>query len=277
MITNKFVARSIEYILEHLNEEILIEDVANYCHFSKYHFNRVFKAETGESIYAFVKRLRMEQSALKLKIEKDKTVTEIGLEYGYSPSNYSSAFKKHHRLSPIKFRRGIKSAIVNNPLYPDKQTLLQSFEAYNRQISIQLFTDFTVIYERHIGNYNELGKNWCDFTAKYQAYITKDTLFIERSYNDPSITSVEQCLYDICMTVGKDCPLNKVMTIPGGKFAVYRYDGPIEGIFNVYQGLFTVWLADSSWEIDDRYGLDIYQSVDHDDMQVVMDICLPVK
>ncbi|MCB8818027.1 AraC family transcriptional regulator [Desulfosporosinus shakirovi] len=263
--------------MKHLDEEILVEDVAKYCNFSKYYFNRVFKAETGESIYAFIKRLKMEQSALRLKIEKDKSVTDIGLAYGYSPSNYSSAFKKHHRLSPMEFRKGVKTACVFHPLYPDKLARLQSFEDYNQRIKIQELNDFTVIYERHIGNYSELQKNWCDFTAKYKDYVKEDTLLIERSYDDPSITSVEQCLYDICMTVDKACALGNVMTIQGGKFAVYHYDGLIQGIFAAFQGLFNVWLADSGYEMDERYGLDIYRSVDTENMHVVMDLCLPIK
>ncbi len=96
MIKNELVKQSIDYIVQHLDEEISIEDVADYCHFSKYYFSRVFKAETGESIYAFIKRLKMDQSAVSLKVEKDKSITEIGFDYGYSPSNYSTAFKLHH-------------------------------------------------------------------------------------------------------------------------------------------------------------------------------------
>lgn len=60
MITNELVIKSIDYIMEHLEEEISIEEVADYCHLSKFYFSRVFKAETGESIYAFIKRLKME-------------------------------------------------------------------------------------------------------------------------------------------------------------------------------------------------------------------------
>lgn len=90
MITNELVKQSIDYIVQHLDEDISIEDVANYCHYSKYHFSRVFKAETGESIYAFIKRLKMEQSALKIKHERDKPITEIAVGYGYTSSNYSS-------------------------------------------------------------------------------------------------------------------------------------------------------------------------------------------
>ncbi|KZL90227.1 hypothetical protein CLMAG_39980 [Clostridium magnum DSM 2767] len=32
MITNELVIKSIDYIMQHLDEEISIEDVADYCH-----------------------------------------------------------------------------------------------------------------------------------------------------------------------------------------------------------------------------------------------------
>ena len=120
MITNELVVQSIDYIMRHLDEEISIEDVAKESHFSKYYFSRVFKAETGESIYSFIKRLKMEQSALRLKIEKDKTITDVGVDYGYSPSNYSSAFKKHHNISPVEFRKKVKTTTAQHPFYKER-------------------------------------------------------------------------------------------------------------------------------------------------------------
>jgi AraC family transcriptional regulator len=277
MITNELVNQSIDYIMGHLDEEISIEDVAEYCHFSKYYFSRVFKAETGESIYAFIKRLKLDQSALRLKIEKEKSITDIGFDYGYSPSNYSSAFKKHHNISPLEFRKGVNTSSMPHPYFPHKLARFQSFEEYDRQISIQKLDDFMVIYERHIGNYIELGRNWAEFIQKYKDYYKEDTLLIERSYDDPSITIVEQCLYDICMTVKEPCSLENVTTIQGGKFAVYRFDGLIQEIFGVFQGIFNIWLPKSGYIMDERYGLDIYRAVDCENMHVVMDLCIPIR
>lgn len=277
MITNELVNKSIEYIIQHLDEDISIEAVASYCHFSKFYFSRVFKAETGESIYAFIKRLKMNQSALKLKIERGKSITDIGLDYGYSPSNYSTAFKKHHQISPAAFRKNVEATTVLHPFYQNKQVTFLSFETYNERISVQNLDDFFVIYERHIGNYIELEKNWSDFAEKYKAFLREDTLFIERSYDDPSISSVDQCLYDICMTVDTTCNLDNVMTIKGGKFAVYRFDGLIQDIFTAFQGIFNVWLPRSGYEMDERYGLDIYRLVDKETKRVVMDLCIPIQ
>lgn len=277
MITKKLVNESIDYIIRHLDEEISIEDVADYCQLSKYHFSRIFKAETGVSLYAFIKRLKMEQSALRLKLERDKSITDIGVDYGYSSSNYSSAFKKHHNISPAEFRKAMNTTCVPHPFYTDKVTRFQSFEEYDQQIIIKELDNFVVIHERHIGNYIELGKNWCDFTEKYKDYSKEDTLLIERFYDDPSITSVEQCLYDICMTVDKNCSLDNVISIQGGKFAFYRFDGLMQDIFVAFQGVFNIWLADSGYEMDKRYGLNIYRDIDRQNMHVVMDLCIPIK
>ena len=275
MITNELVKQSIDYIMRHLDEEISIDDVADYCHFSKYHFSRVFKAETGESIYAFIKRLKMEHSAVRLKIEKDKSITDVGFDYGYSPSNYSS--KKHHVISPSEFRKAMNTTCGLHPYYPDKHARFQSFEEYEKQIVIEEMEEFKVISERYIGNYIELGKNWSDFIDKYKDYYKEDTLLIERSYNDPSITSADQCVYDICMTVNKNGAIDHVTSIQGHKYAVYRFAGLIQDIFGAFLGIFNIWLPNSRYEMNERYCLGIYRTLDIEKMQVVMDLCIPIK
>ncbi|MBC3795995.1 AraC family transcriptional regulator [Acetobacterium tundrae] len=278
MFENELVSKAIDYIVENLNEKISIEDVADYCHLSKYYFSRVFKAETGESVYAFIKRLKMEQSAIEMKLGKEKTITDIGVTYGYSSSNYSSAFKKHHHISPpAEFRKTVNTNCASHPFILDKLAEFQSFEEYNQQIQITELDDFVVIYERYLGNYLDLGKNFCEFTEKYKNYLKEDTLLIERFFDDPSITNVSQCLYDICMTVDENCLLENVMTIQGGKFAVYRFDGLIPDIYEALQGIFNIWLPNSRYEMDERYGLDIYRRMDRDNQHVIIDLCIPIK
>lgn len=277
MIANELVSRGIDYILQHIDEEISIEDVANHCHFSKYYFSRIFKAETGESIYAFIKRLKMEHSAISIKLEKEKTITDIGIDYGYSSSNYSSAFKKHHHIAPADFRKKPHGTSVPHPFDTDRHDSFQSYEAYALRTQIQECDDLTFLYERYIGNYLDLGKNWSAFTEKYQGWIKEDTLLIERFYHDPAVTGIDQCMYDIGITVDRCCPLSNVSTICGGRFAVYRFDGLIEDIFMSLQGLYTVWLVNSSYRMEESYGLNIYRAVDRENRHVVMDFCIPVK
>jgi AraC family transcriptional regulator len=277
MIANESINRAIEYILSHINDELSVDMVANHCHFSRYHLSRMFKAEAGEGIGEFIKRTKMEQSAFRLKVERDRSVTEIGVEYGYSSSNYSSAFKQHHDLSPVKFRDRILDKSLNNPVFSDASVHLESFEACDKKISIEVLEDMTAVYHRHKGNYEDLSRHWDEFQKKYGEYISEDTLFLERTYDDPSITAADECLYDLYMTVPEDCGLPNTCVVKGGKYAVYHFDGPVKQIYTAYQNIFNVWLPESGHKMDDRYSFDIYRRIDCDAMDMKIDICIPIK
>ena len=271
------IKQSIDYILQHLNENITVKEVADHFHFSEFYFSRVFKAETGESVYAFIKRLKMDQSAIDIKLKRDKSITDIGLDYGYSPSNYSSAFRKHHSSSPAEFRKSMSAESVASPFYPERVEVFSTYDDYAAKIKIEEIPDIFVIYERIIGNYHELKEKWIHFMEVYEDYFDEDTLMIERFYDDPSIASHKSSICDLCISVNKDCTLDNLTTIKGGRFAVYQFEGKISDIFCELQGVFSVWLPKSSYEMDERYGLNIYRKADLVNEFVVMDLCIPIK
>ncbi|WP_348982943.1 AraC family transcriptional regulator [Desulfosporosinus sp. FKA] len=130
MINEELINKSVDYIIQHFDEGISVKEVTDHFHFSKFYFCRVFKEVTGESIYAFMKRLKMDLSAVDIKLEKHKTITDIGLNYGYSPSNYSSAFRKHHHVSPVEFRKSTNCTIMLNPFYPNNFAKFDTFDNY---------------------------------------------------------------------------------------------------------------------------------------------------
>ncbi len=277
MIHNEYINRAIDYILNHIDEDLSVDDIAAYCGFSRFHFSRLFKKETGEGIFAFIKRVRMEQSAFRLKVEKDKSITEIGGSYGYSSSNYSTSFRQHHNLSPAAFRRSILQKSLKHPFYGKTDVELESYKECCRKITVEILEDHLVIYQRHKGSYENLSRHWDAFQKKYQEYVTEETLFLERTYNDPSITNIDECLYDICMTAPEGCNLENTYIIKGGKFAVYHFDGPVKQIYTAYQSIFNVWMPKSNYELDDRYDFEIYRNIDCDSMIMKIDICVPVK
>jgi AraC family transcriptional regulator len=277
MIKKEVINQSIDYIIEHLDEKLTLEDVAEHIHFSKYYFDRSFKEATGEGVYEFIKRLKMDQSAVDLKLEKEKPITDIGLDYGYSSSNYSSAFRKHHNVSPVEFRNSTYVTGMSNPFYPEGLTGFDTFENYNSKIEIRCIPDYVTIFERMIGNYYELKEKWFAFLDQYRDYMKADTLLLERFYDDPAITDLNRCICDICMTTEEPCGLDNITTVKGGKYATYRFEGKIKDIFCTIQGIFSVWLPESGYEMDQRYGLNIYQHMDRENEYVRMDLCIPIK
>lgn len=278
VITDPVINKALEYILYHIEEELTLEDVAKYCHFSKYYFGRLFKKQTGESVYAYIRRVRLEQSAFRLKSERERRITEIGADYGYSASNYSSAFKKHYCISPADFRKESGQRTRRHPFFHHEEWQTGSFEDCDALITVEQVPDYYVIYERGFGNYESLSGNWSTFISKYQEYLTDKTIFLERTYDDPAVTAADNCLYDVCMSTGSDCPLENTETIEGGRCAVYHFKGHAKHIYAAYQTIFLVWFPRKHYEIDTKRSMfDIYRSIDCDTMYMELDICLPVK
>lgn len=277
MIRSEVINRGIDYIISHLNDDISIEDVAKHCNYSKFYFCRMFKDETGQSLYAFIKRLKMNQSAISLQLENGKSITDIGLDYGYSSTNYSQAFHQHHKVSPSEFRRETNGVYFQSPFYQDDTRGYQSFDELNKKVTLQTLEKITVAYERYIDNYISIKDKWKLFLEKYSDHIDANTQFIERAMDDPTITDLNMCTYDLCFTINRKCTLNNISIISGGLYACYSYKGPVEGIYTAVQEMVHGWLPYSSYEKADRFALNMYRKMDTQNLYVEMDVCLSVK
>ena len=60
------ILRVLIYIQDKMDLELSLEELASVACFSKYHFHRIFKAIVGESVYAHIRRLRLERSIQRL-------------------------------------------------------------------------------------------------------------------------------------------------------------------------------------------------------------------
>lgn len=201
-IRSAVINKAINYIFDHIDEEITVDDVAHYCSYSRYHLTRMFKEETDEALYQFIKRIRLERSAWCLKVEKEKSITEIGEKYGYSSSNFATAFKKHLNLSPGDFRKTSEQMVEASSF--SHGVTLDALDDAGKLITIENLDSFTVIYERKKGNYHQLPQEWCRFIEKYEYLATEETLYMECTIDDPTITDEDHCMYDLCQTVSSE-------------------------------------------------------------------------
>lgn len=76
MDRKKLVSESIGYIIQHLEDELSLDTVAAHFFVSKFHFSRIFREETGETLYSFIKRCRMDQSAVDMKLNPTRAITD---------------------------------------------------------------------------------------------------------------------------------------------------------------------------------------------------------
>jgi len=99
------IARTIDYLANHLNEQVTIDDMADHVGMSRAVFHRRFKEATTMSPIQFVKSMRLNNAAMQ--IAKGKTVSEAAWEVGYqSASQFSREFKRIYGQSPRQWSHG---------------------------------------------------------------------------------------------------------------------------------------------------------------------------
>jgi AraC family transcriptional regulator len=99
------IADVMKYIRHHIHEPLDRERLAAVAGFSIPHFHRVFTAHVGESAISYVRRLRLERAARKLRMGA-VDITEVALAAGYDThAAFSKAFKQQFGLSPSDFRQ----------------------------------------------------------------------------------------------------------------------------------------------------------------------------
>lgn len=95
------------YLLFHLSEPLLVEDMARRAHLSPSRFNAVFRQRFGTSPHQYLLRLRV-QHAQELLNSTDFTLQKIAEYCGFADvHHFSKAFRKVTGLSPGAYRAGL--------------------------------------------------------------------------------------------------------------------------------------------------------------------------
>jgi AraC-like DNA-binding protein len=91
-------------IRDELHRNPQVRELAHHVHLSRWHFIRLFKAETSLSPKQYVRNLRM-QHAEELLDQSFLSVKEIAARLGFEDrSQFSNDFKKLRGCAPTKFR-----------------------------------------------------------------------------------------------------------------------------------------------------------------------------
>lgn len=100
------VHRVMDHVRSHLDGDLGLEQLARVAHFSPYHFHRIFKATTGETLAGFTRRARLERAAYLMKASPRRELGSIALEVGFSSqSDFSRAFRRLHGIAPSAWDR----------------------------------------------------------------------------------------------------------------------------------------------------------------------------
>ena len=101
-----WLSKAVEHCMQHLEDGTDVTSMAAAAGYSKYHFMRMFKKETGVGPAKFLRDLRM-RSALRLLQTEKLSVKELAERTSYRDTSYfCKAFRSHFGMTPGRFRKG---------------------------------------------------------------------------------------------------------------------------------------------------------------------------
>lgn len=298
------INNALEFIEQHLDETIRLNDVAKASYFSPYHFHRLFHGLVGETVNDYISRKRMERSATRLVYKPELTITEVAERGGFSSSaNFSKAFKLYFGVSPSELRNPInneKSKI--GKLYSKYGKAFNPNDLYSQFITNtgsvdpdklkELFMKVKVeeMHEKNIAylsspNGYELDSVFSTWEKVLQWAENKDVdTGIDKRFaichDNPAITPENKCRYDAAIVIKPDVEVTSPYansSIPGGKYAVAYFKDDACKINNFMTELCSHWFPSSGFEPDNYPAMFNYLNDAKKDGYVEMNVYIKLK
>lgn len=101
----ELLSDALEYIENHLENELKTEDVAKACYCSKSTLEKLFRCVNHMTVREYMIRRRMTKAARRLLEAPETGILEVALQYGYSTNeSFTRAFKQVWNCRPSEFR-----------------------------------------------------------------------------------------------------------------------------------------------------------------------------
>ena len=288
------IRTAIDYMEEHLKDNISAQDVADQVYLSPFFLQRGFSLMTGYGIGEYIRNRRLYQAALDLK-ETDDKVIDIAYAYCYeTPESFTKAFSRFHGVTPSQVRSG---APVRTFLPLTVKLQVQGGDQMNYKITT-MFPFKVIGFQKVFDNdtaYQEIPKFWDEVCEKYAANVYAGNA----PANPYEKAIVENCIgeYGVCIDdigegkfrylvagkyAGGEVPEGMVVyEFSGGDWAVFDCIGPIpEALQSLNTQIFKEWLpGNPDYELCGNASAEWYDCVNGEktDKDYHSAIWIPVK
>ncbi len=99
------VQKTVDYIEEHLEEELDIEKLAKMAALSQFYYQRLFSRLVKKPVGEYIRLRRMAKAADRL-LQKDEKILDIAVELGFSShEHFTRTFKDTFGMTPDEYRK----------------------------------------------------------------------------------------------------------------------------------------------------------------------------
>lgn len=267
--------RVIEHIDAHLEGNLRLESLADIAHFSPYHFHRIFRGMTGETIAGYIRRRRLERAAHRLQ-SSSVSVTELAFDSGFeSNESFARAFRSQFGSAPSNYRhtgtrmitRQGLAAARGSRLNVQAQALANYLQRKDRKVmfdvEIKAMPSIPLAFLRHKGSYHQIGPSFGTMCkeAEKQRLFGPRTQILARFYDDPNMVDVDNLRADAALVISADSDVAKPLkrgVIAAGDYAISILKGSYNELQAAYDWLFGQWLPESGREVANQPSVEIY-------------------
>ncbi|HQO57036.1 MAG: AraC family transcriptional regulator [Candidatus Excrementavichristensenella sp.] len=270
------IRTAIDYMEQHLEEDISAQDVADHVYLSPFFLQRGFSLMTGYGIGEYLRNRRLYQAAIDL-LESDNKVIDIAFRYCYdTPESFTKAFTRFHGATPSQVRSG---AAVNVFLPLKINLTIQGGSQMDYKIAPMFpfkVIGFQKIFDTET-SYSEIPKFWNEICEKYANSVYAGNAPAnpyEQALVDNCIGEYGVCIDDIgdgkfrYLIAGKytggEIPEGMVVyEFPRGNWAVFNCVGPNpETLQSVNTRIFNEWLpGNPEYELSGNATVEWYDCV----------------
>lgn len=248
---------AINYIEEHITEEIAYSEVAKAACCSAYHFQRMFSFITDVSLSEYIRRRRLTLAAFELQ-NSDIKVIELALKYGYdSPEAFARAFHQLHGTTPTAAR----SAGTKLKAYPRMSFQLSIKGAAEMNYRMEEMSGFSIVGLKERVNtedaFSMVPRLWA--SARERGIFEELWKVRDASHKVRGILGVcaggdfgknEQFDYVLSIASNEEPPEGMVkIDFPEATWAVFEAEGSPDNIQEIWKRLYTEWVPASAYDL----------------------------
>lgn len=255
----KELNQAIDYIENHLSEDLSLEDISNFIGISDYHFRKVFYYLSGLSLSEYIKNRKLSEANKDLL--DGESVTDVAFKYGYqSIDGFTRAFKSWSGSLPsevtktgvsksfpklsfyidVKGGKNMDYNIINMPAFKfagvSKRVPMQ-FEGENNAI-IELAQSITEEQRNEMHNLMNMDP--------------KEIVNVSYEHDHNFMKDEGELTHLIGVLTSEKNVSNRldVIEVPSYTWAVFPNEGPFpETLQNTYARIYSEWLPVSDYEV----------------------------
>lgn len=265
----KSVQIGINYIEANLDFDITSSQIAKEAGLSQWHFQRIFKALTNETLKTYIRSRRLANSLDKL-LTTDLRIIDIAVSSGYeSQESFTRAFKAAFNMTPNEYRKLGDRNLFLKKLEFDSEYLkhINQKISLNPEIYIQRpmrFVGLKTCFYSIDSEKNNIGEKlpalWAAFLERMNEIENVDagTCYgVVRQIK----ADTDQLEYYAAVEVNKIKLLPKNMVsidIPLSNYAKFTHRGEVKYVDNTVNYIYSSWLLKSGKSHTSGIDLEVY-------------------